>query len=62
MVCGFQETHLFWNPTPEIKQKRLKRFTVPIDAQGEFESERCVPSENSLRSIQVKSLFFSSVC
>ena len=31
---------LFWNPTPEIKQKRLKRYTVPVDVQGEFESER----------------------
>ncbi len=31
---------LFWNPTPEIKSARLKRFTIPINAQGEFESER----------------------
>ena len=37
-----QDTQLFWNPTPEVKQKRLKRYTVPVDAQGEFESERFV--------------------
>jgi Oxysterol-binding protein. len=24
--------------TPEIRQSRLKRFTVPIEEQGEFES------------------------
>ncbi|XP_041365973.1 oxysterol-binding protein-related protein 8-like isoform X2 [Gigantopelta aegis] len=30
---------LFWNPTPEIKQKRLKRFTVPIEIQEDMESE-----------------------
>ncbi len=39
-VLLLQEPQLFWNPTPEIKRKRLKRFTVPVDAQGDFESER----------------------
>ena len=35
-----QDTSLFWNPTDEIKSKRLKRYTVPIEAQGDFESEK----------------------
>lgn len=30
----------FWNPTTEIKQRRLTRCTVHYDEQGEFESER----------------------
>ncbi|KAM9311344.1 oxysterol-binding protein-related protein 8 isoform 2-T2 [Gastrophryne carolinensis] len=30
----------FWNPTPEIRQRRLRRCTVHRDEQGEFESER----------------------
>lgn len=30
----------FWNPTPELRQNRLIRFTVPPEEQGEFESER----------------------
>lgn len=34
------ETNLFWNPTPEIKSGRLKRYTVPIEVQMEYESER----------------------
>ena len=33
---------MFWNPTPEVKTARLKRYTVPIDLQGDFESERSV--------------------
>ncbi|KAI1882016.1 hypothetical protein AGOR_G00246360 [Albula goreensis] len=35
---GVVET--FWNPTPELRQSRLTRCTVPMDEQGEFESER----------------------
>ncbi|XP_075065668.1 oxysterol-binding protein-related protein 8 isoform X2 [Mixophyes fleayi] len=30
----------FWNPTSEIRQRRLLRCTVQRDEQGEFESER----------------------
>lgn len=30
----------FWNPTPELRQSRLIRCTVPPEEQGEFESER----------------------
>ncbi|KAM9771857.1 oxysterol-binding protein-related protein 8 isoform X2 [Syngnathus typhle] len=30
----------FWNPTPELRQSRLTRCTVPPEEQGEFESER----------------------
>ncbi|XP_075456323.1 oxysterol-binding protein-related protein 8 isoform X1 [Ascaphus truei] len=30
----------FWNPTQEIKQRRLIRCTVQREEQGEFESER----------------------
>uniref|UniRef100_A0A3B4DQX2 Oxysterol-binding protein n=1 Tax=Pygocentrus nattereri TaxID=42514 RepID=A0A3B4DQX2_PYGNA len=35
---GVVET--FWNPTPELRQSRLTRCTVPHEEQGEFESER----------------------
>ncbi|KAG8230009.1 hypothetical protein J437_LFUL008450, partial [Ladona fulva] len=34
------EEQLFWSVTPEIRARRLKRYTVPIEHQGEFESER----------------------
>lgn len=34
-----EETILF-EPTPEMRSRRLKRFTVPIESQGTFESER----------------------
>uniref|UniRef100_A0A336KJY0 Oxysterol-binding protein n=1 Tax=Culicoides sonorensis TaxID=179676 RepID=A0A336KJY0_CULSO len=34
-----QESILF-EPTPEIRAKRLKRYTVPMESQGNFESER----------------------
>lgn len=34
------ESELFWSPTPEVKQSRLKRFVVPIGQQMDFESER----------------------
>ncbi|XP_030209739.1 oxysterol-binding protein-related protein 8 isoform X2 [Gadus morhua] len=30
----------FWNPTPELRQSRLTRYTVPPEDQGEFECER----------------------
>ncbi|XP_047249169.1 oxysterol-binding protein-related protein 5 isoform X3 [Girardinichthys multiradiatus] len=35
---GQQET--LWNPTPDIRSRRLKRQVVHLDQQGEFESER----------------------
>ena len=41
----FQETELFWNPTPEVRSQRLKRYTVPVDQQREIESERYVGAE-----------------
>lgn len=31
---------MLWNPTQTVKKTRLKRYTVPVDQQGEFESER----------------------
>lgn len=34
-----EETILF-EPTPEIRAQRLKRYTVPIESQGAIESER----------------------
>lgn len=33
------EEHLLWKPTPEIRAQRLKRYTVPIEHQEDFESE-----------------------
>lgn len=35
---GQQET--LWNPSPDIRSRRLKRQVVQIGQQGEFESER----------------------
>lgn len=32
----------FWNPTPELRQSRLTRCTVPLEEQGGFESEKWV--------------------
>ncbi|XP_022901207.1 oxysterol-binding protein-related protein 8 isoform X1 [Onthophagus taurus] len=34
------DTQIFWNPTSAIRKSRLLRHTVPVDQQGEFESER----------------------
>lgn len=31
---------LLWCPTPDIRSKRLVRYTVPMESQDEFESER----------------------
>ncbi|KAL7982586.1 hypothetical protein Chor_010184, partial [Crotalus horridus] len=33
----------FWNPTPEIRQHRLRRYTVKFEEQGDFESENTRP-------------------
>ena len=30
----------FWKVSPEVIQNRLKRFTVPMDEQTEFESAK----------------------
>ena len=30
----------FWNPTPDLRQSRLTRCTVPPEEQGDLESER----------------------
>ncbi|XP_033216342.1 oxysterol-binding protein-related protein 8 isoform X2 [Belonocnema kinseyi] len=34
-----QET-LFFNPTPEVRKNRLKKFTVPLEHQGPWESQK----------------------
>ncbi|XP_015930390.1 oxysterol-binding protein-related protein 8 isoform X2 [Parasteatoda tepidariorum] len=34
------EEHLFWNPDSDVRANRLKRFTVPVEYQDEYESER----------------------
>ncbi|XP_071444520.1 oxysterol-binding protein-related protein 8 isoform X4 [Hetaerina americana] len=34
------EEQVFWTVSPEIRAARLKRYTVPVENQGEFESER----------------------
>lgn len=34
------ESKIFWSPTADVKASRLKRHTVPIDLQGDMESER----------------------
>lgn len=35
-----QTLELFWNPTPTVKSQRLKRHTISMEAQSEFESEK----------------------
>lgn len=34
------EQQVFWSPTPQIRRQRLTRYTVPVDHQEEYESER----------------------
>ncbi|XP_012539363.1 oxysterol-binding protein-related protein 8 isoform X3 [Monomorium pharaonis] len=34
------QENVFFNPTPEIRKKRLKKYTVPLESQGEWESEK----------------------
>lgn len=34
------EQQVFWNPTATVRKSRLQRFTVPVDQQDDFESER----------------------
>ncbi|XP_063988726.1 oxysterol-binding protein-related protein 8 isoform X11 [Diachasmimorpha longicaudata] len=31
---------VFFNPLPEVRRKRLKKYTVPLESQGEWESQR----------------------
>lgn len=33
-------TDLFWNPSEEVRRRRLKRYTVLLGEQMELESER----------------------
>ena len=35
-----QQENVFFNPTPEVRQKRLKKYTVPMEQQGSWESEK----------------------
>lgn len=30
----------FWNPTSDVKQRRLPRYTVKFEEQDDFESEK----------------------
>ncbi|XP_043201383.1 oxysterol-binding protein-related protein 8-like isoform X1 [Amphibalanus amphitrite] len=42
MYCTDKRTNereTLWNPTPEVCRQRLKRYTVPLDEQGIWESE-----------------------
>ncbi|KAK7084056.1 Oxysterol-binding protein-related protein 8 [Halocaridina rubra] len=34
------EEEVLWHATPEVKTQRLQRFTVAVEQQGQFESER----------------------
>ncbi|XP_025988715.1 oxysterol-binding protein-related protein 8 isoform X2 [Solenopsis invicta] len=34
------QENVFFNPTPEVRKKRLKKFTVPLEHQGAWESEK----------------------
>ncbi|XP_069937663.1 oxysterol-binding protein-related protein 8, partial [Cherax quadricarinatus] len=34
------EEEVLWHATPEVKSQRLERYTVALDQQGQFESER----------------------
>ena len=36
----FKEEEILWEVTKEVKEKRLPRYTVMMDQQGEFESEK----------------------
>lgn len=35
-----QQETVFFNPTPEVRRKRLKKYTVPLEHQSEWESEK----------------------
>ncbi|XP_069989176.1 oxysterol-binding protein-related protein 8 isoform X10 [Penaeus vannamei] len=36
----YMEEEVLWHATPEVKMQRLQRFTVAMDQQGSFESEK----------------------
>ncbi|KAK7878145.1 hypothetical protein WMY93_031226 [Mugilogobius chulae] len=44
----------FFNPTPDLRQNRLTRCTVPPEEQGEFESERLWQHRKSARERKAK--------
>ena len=60
-LVAVQKRDVFWNPTPDIRAGRLKRFTVPIADQYPFESERWVYSACFLGSCHF-CLFVVSPC
>lgn len=35
-----QQENVFFNPTPEVRKRRLKKYTVPLEHQGLWESEK----------------------
>ena len=35
-----QQENVFFNPTSEIRKNRLKKYTVPLEHQGPWESEK----------------------
>lgn len=35
-----KQESVFFNPTPEVRKRRLKKYTVPLEYQGEWESEK----------------------
>lgn len=35
-----QQENVFFNPTPEVRKSRLKKYTVPLEYQGDWESEK----------------------
>ncbi|XP_018396018.1 PREDICTED: oxysterol-binding protein-related protein 8 isoform X1 [Cyphomyrmex costatus] len=34
------QENIFFNPTPEVRNKRLKKYSVPLEHQGAWESEK----------------------
>ncbi|KAK1133901.1 hypothetical protein K0M31_011687 [Melipona bicolor] len=35
-----RQENVFFNPTPEVRKNRLKKYTVPLEHQGPWESEK----------------------
>lgn len=33
---------LLWSPTPDVIAKRLKRYEILLEEQGEWESKKCL--------------------
>ena len=40
LILILQQETVFFNPTPEVRKKRLKKYTVPLEHQGPWESEK----------------------